>query len=247
MAADISNYQLKDIRANLDEPTTDALQIVEEIMPVEFRIWDKHEYGSLIKTINVPSPFGVILFYEPLSLPKIFHELMHLHCSICFGYNSCMLPKEDDHYWYKYLLTEDFCEYFLNNAEHTVIQSYYINAGYQPEDFFESYTDPSEKVKQFLSMTFKANGKYSAAMITNYMRLCTHLLSFPFDKRYLPLVKRIKMVDYPLFTIFNKFFRDYFDTEILEDNGDYIQQCYQEFREGIDRWIRKNQNNILIP
>ena len=46
MAVDISNYQLKDIRANLDVPTTEALQIVEEIMPVEFRIWDKHEYGS---------------------------------------------------------------------------------------------------------------------------------------------------------------------------------------------------------
>lgn len=244
---DITRYQILDIRDSLDAPTTEALKIIEEVLPVEFRLWNEGQYSSIIKTIDVPSPFAVVLYYQPLSLAKIYHELLHLHCSLAFGYNSCMLPQESDNYLYKSIVNGDFCEYFLNNAEHTIIYDYYLEADYQSDDFFEPFDDPAIKVNEFLAIPFKNNGKYSITMVQNYLKLCTYLLSFPLDNRCQPHIKRIRSVEYPLFALFNQFFRKYAHTELLEDNGAYIQQCYLDLRNGIDNWIQRNKSIIVYP
>lgn len=241
---DILQYPVKDIRDLLDATNLEEIALLKDAFPVEFRLWEVSHYSSVIKTKDVPTPTGIVLYYEPLSQAKIYHELLHLHCSAGFGTNYCMCPTDEDDVFYKMIITDQFCEYFLNNAEHTIIYPYYKDKGYDPGDFFEPFIDPAEPVKEFRSHPFKKDGKYQTTMIQNYLKLCVFLMSFPIDNRCKKLLKEIRLINAPLYYLCNHFFNDYADTELIPENGDYIQQCYQDFRDGVASWIHKNQQDI---
>ena len=156
-----------------------------------------------------------------------------------------MLPQDDDDVLYKEIIDDNFCEFFLNNVEHTIMYPYYYNQGYAPDNFFEPFGDPSEKIEAFRAMPFKIGGKYHVLMIQSYLRLCVYLMSFPIDNRLQALVNEIRFVDAPLFYICAKFFNDYSKTEIIPENQAFIQQCYKDFRVGIVNWIKRNIKDII--
>ena len=198
---DILQYPVKDIRSQLDATNLEEVAFLEESLPIEFRLWNETNYSSIVKTKDVPSPIGIVLYYEPISQAKIYHELLHLHCSGCFGTSYCMCPQSTDDAFYKIIINDGICESFLNDAEHMLMYPYYKEKGYAPEDFFEPFSDPVEKVKYFRSIPFKFNGKYQTTMIQNYLKLCVHLMSFPLDNRCKKLLKDIKYIDYPLYSL----------------------------------------------
>lgn len=241
---DILQYPIKDINISLDATNLGEIELLKDAFPIEFRLWKESHYSSIIKTKDVSTPTGIVLFYEPLSQAKIYHELLHLHCSASFGINYSMCPTDEDDVFYKMIITDKFCEEFLNNAEHRIIYPYYKDKEYASDEFFEPFSDPAERVTEYRNYPFKKEGKFRTAMIQNYLKLCVFLMSFPIDNRCKRLLKNIRHINAPLFYLCNKFFNDYADTELIPENREYIQQCYKEFRDGVANWIHKNQQHI---
>lgn len=242
---DINQYEIQDIYEQLDENNKQMVEQLNEYHPVEFRMWQEDHYSSLVKYRDVPVPKIVILFYTPLSQEKIAHELLHMFCAIFLGTNECMLSKPDEEGVRKYIFPELFCEQFLNNVEHILIYPEYKDMGYNPSLFFEPYIDPGNNVEEFLKYSMKSNGKYSLAMVVNYLALCTFLESFPLDKSCEKLIKKIKCVEYPLYYIVAQFFKKIKDTNIFEDNYNYMQQQYEDFRDAVILWCEERESQLI--
>ena len=93
---DINQYPIQDIFEELDDNNREMVNRLMEAFPVEFRVWQNKYYSAILKTIGVPSPKIVILYYPPISQEKIAHELLHMFCQLSLGTNECILSTPDD-------------------------------------------------------------------------------------------------------------------------------------------------------
>lgn len=242
---DIAKYEVRDIYGLLDENNRQMVDRLREVHPVEFRVWNSSHYLSLVKVKDVPCPTIVVLFYTPISQEKIAHELLHMFCAVTLGTNECMLAQDEDDEICKKIFTDAFCERLLNNSEHIIIYPEYLDLGYEPSLFFEPYKDPQEVVNQFKQYGIKIGGKYSLTMIINYLSLCIHLESFPFDNSCRKYLNQMIKFEYPLYYIVSGFFKKIKGIEITPDNYEFMQEQYKAFRDSVSSWCKRNKSMIV--
>lgn len=214
---------------------------IRETVPLDFVKHEKQSYNSTIKKDDkTGSPeSATVWYYEPLSLPKIAHELYHIKIGLILGDIEVMVAGCSNNFYTQHLLDYEFCSGFLNQIDHCIFYHLYKSQGYPDMDFFEG-VDPvpfNAKLDTIEKVSIKqSNGKYVFEHVANYMRLMVLFMFFPIDGRFKNQVHRLKHIDSSLFNIFKDLQKVVTGMDIMPENREKLQNAYVSFRNAIDHW-----------
>lgn len=219
-------------------------QLCDEIrayVPLTFEQHDKPCYNSIIKKENgIGNPIAAIVwYYEPLSFPKIAHELYHLKIGLTMGDNADMMAAPESGLFAKMILDKEFCSDFLNQAEHLIFYPYYHERGYSDDEFFEEIAP--EQFIPVLDDIVKSglknrSGEYIYKRICNYLKLMVLYMLFPIDNRFAVQNRQLKHVDATLYNIMKTFKRVILGMKIAPENWPQLEIAYVNYRKEIEKW-----------
>lgn len=224
-------------------------QLCDEIrtfVPLTFEQHDKPCYNSIIKKENgVGKPNAAIVwYYEPLSLPKIAHELYHLKIGLTMGDNADMMATPESDLFARMILNKAFCSEFLNQVEHMLFYPYYHEQGYSDDEFFEEIAP--EKFIPALDDIVKnglksIGGEYIYNRVCNYLKLMTLFMFFPIDNRFAVQNRQLKHVDATLYSIMKTFKGGIQGMEIAPENWPQLKSAYVNYRKEIEKWTKTHK------
>lgn len=216
---------------------------IREFVPLTFERHDKPCYNSIIKKENGAgkSIAAIVWYYEPLSLPKIAHELYHLKIGLTMGDNADMMATPESGLFARMILDKEFCSDFLNQAEHVIFYPYYHEYGYSDDEFFEEIAP--EQFIPVLDDIVKSglknrSGEFIIHRVCNYIKLITLFLFFPIDNRFAVQNRQLKHVDATLFIIMKSFKKVIRGMKIAPENWPQLESAYVNFRKEIEKWTK---------
>lgn len=224
-------------------------QLCDEIrafVPLTFEQHDKPCYNSIIKKENgVGKPNAAIVwYYEPLSLPKIAHELYHLKVGLTMGDNADMIATPESGLFASMILNKKFCSEFLNQAEHMIFYPYYHEQGYSDDEFFEEIA-PEHFIQVLNDIVKKGlknrDGEYIYDRVCNYLKLMTLFMFFPIDNRFAVQNRQLKHVDATLYNIMRTFNKVILGMKIVPENWLQLDSAYVNYRKEIEKWTKTHK------
>lgn len=239
----------------IEERFDDTIKIlckeIRKIVPLIFEQQDQKSYNAeIIKKSNGEEyPISaVVWYYEPLSLPKIAHELYHVKTGLILGDISIMVPGPSNDYYTKKLLNHRFCQEMLNQTEHCIFYPYYKAHGYPAEEFYEvinpePYFDILAEIEK--KGIKRPDGKFVFQNVMDYLKLIVLFLFFPIDSRFSNQIRRLKHIDTDLFSIFKIFKNTITGLAIIPNNREILQTAYASLLTSIDDWSLKHEFDSL--
>lgn len=219
---------------------------IKEIILLRFEKHDKPSYNSTIeKDKKTGQPIDALVwYYDPLSLPKLAHELYHIKIGLVLGDCEPMLPGQGNSMYSRLLLNDHFCEQFLNQIDHCIFYPLYKNQGYPEDEFFE-IVDPVPYISKLDEIEKEGvkekSGEYDLIRVADYMKLIALFLFFPIDSRFSHQVRRLKHIDATIFSFFKDFKKSITNLDIVPSNRQKLQETYESFLEKIDCWTLKHK------
>ena len=186
---------------------------------------------------------------EPLSQPKIAHELFHAKTSLILGDNGIMYAIPNQTKMFQYMMDKNNASNIVNACEHVIFFPDYLDMGFDEMDSFEQPHDLDARHRELkgLSGGLKENGHYSPAKVFQYLGLVFSFYFYPNDRRFRTEVRQLKKIDYPLFMRIKKLRDACTDLAIVPENKDIIQDAYYDFAVDMNAWFDKAFKGAMIP
>lgn len=238
----------QEIREWLDQNNRQLLSDIEAILPVRFTIWREDCYACQVHKDDVGKDSEAEIFYkEPISQPKIAHELLHVKTGLVLGNNGIMFTVPSPSIMLDALLSN--AEGIGNVCEHLIFFPDYLAMGYDEVDSFEPAEDLDDRLNELSGLArdgLKENGKYSQTKVSTYLGLIFSFLFYPNEKRFSKEIKQLKRIDFPLFSRINKLRIACKDLDIDPNNRAFIQRAYYDFAVEMNDWFMKAFPNVNL-
>lgn len=242
----------QDIRNWLDPEIKKLLLEVEAMVPVKFTLWGEDFFACQVHKDNYGVQCEAEIFYkEPITQAKLAHELLHAKTSLILGDNGIMFSVDNQCALFPYFLSHYNASNIINACEHNIFFPDYLDMGYAEDDSFEQPENLDKRMKELSYLEtygLKESGHYSSEKVFLYIGLVFSFLFYPGEKRFARVVKRLRKIDVPLFSIMMSLKLACSDLEIVPENKDFIQQSYLEFAKKMNAWMTNAfQGAVFIP